>query len=63
MRTIQHWIAGSETTGASTRFGDTHAHSLEGVRFYTRGKAVISRRPDAEYPQHHRKHMRFPTAT
>jgi len=21
MRTIQHWIAGSETTGASTRYG------------------------------------------
>jgi len=24
MRTIQHWIAGSETTGASTRFGSVY---------------------------------------
>jgi malonate-semialdehyde dehydrogenase (acetylating)/methylmalonate-semialdehyde dehydrogenase len=44
-------------------FGDTHAHGPEGVRFYTRGKAITSRWPDAEYPQHHREHMHFPTAT
>jgi malonate-semialdehyde dehydrogenase (acetylating)/methylmalonate-semialdehyde dehydrogenase len=44
-------------------FGDTHVHGPEGVRFYTRGKAITSRWPDAEYPQHHREHMHFPTAT
>jgi malonate-semialdehyde dehydrogenase (acetylating)/methylmalonate-semialdehyde dehydrogenase len=27
-------------------FGDTHVHGTEGVRFYTRGKAVTSRWPD-----------------
>jgi malonate-semialdehyde dehydrogenase (acetylating)/methylmalonate-semialdehyde dehydrogenase len=27
-------------------FGDTHVHGAEGVRFYTRGKAVTSRWPD-----------------
>jgi malonate-semialdehyde dehydrogenase (acetylating)/methylmalonate-semialdehyde dehydrogenase len=44
-------------------FGDTHVHGPEGVRFYTRGKAITSRWPDAEYPTHHRQHMHFPTAT
>jgi malonate-semialdehyde dehydrogenase (acetylating) / methylmalonate-semialdehyde dehydrogenase len=43
-------------------FGDTHIHGPEGVRFYTRAKAVTSRWPDAQYPQHHREHMHFPTA-
>jgi malonate-semialdehyde dehydrogenase (acetylating) / methylmalonate-semialdehyde dehydrogenase len=28
-------------------FGDTHVHGMEGVRFYTRGKVVTSRWPDA----------------
>lgn len=96
MRTIQHWIAGSETTGASARFGpvydpagmvgvnvpipvpmafcsfggwkdslfgDTHVHGPEGVRFYTRAKAVTSRWPDADYASHHSAHMHFPIAT
>ena len=31
-------------------FGDTHVHGVEGVRFYTRGKAITSRWPDVEYP-------------
>ena len=30
-------------------FGDTHIHGPEGVRFYTRAKAVTSRWPDVEY--------------
>jgi malonate-semialdehyde dehydrogenase (acetylating)/methylmalonate-semialdehyde dehydrogenase len=29
-------------------FGDTHVHGMEGVRFYTRGKVVTSRWPDAK---------------
>ncbi len=29
-------------------FGDTHVHGMEGVRFYTRGKVVTSRWPDAD---------------
>jgi malonate-semialdehyde dehydrogenase (acetylating) / methylmalonate-semialdehyde dehydrogenase len=28
-------------------FGDTHVHGMEGVRFYTRGKVVTTRWPDA----------------
>jgi len=44
-------------------FGDTHVHGPEGVRFYTRAKAVTSRWPDADYTEHHRTHMHFPTAT
>jgi malonate-semialdehyde dehydrogenase (acetylating)/methylmalonate-semialdehyde dehydrogenase len=44
-------------------FGDTHVHGPEGVRFYTRGKAITSRWPDAQYATHHREHMHFPTAT
>jgi malonate-semialdehyde dehydrogenase (acetylating) / methylmalonate-semialdehyde dehydrogenase len=44
-------------------FGDTHVHGPEGVRFYTRAKAVTSRWPDTDYQEHHRTHMHFPTAT
>jgi malonate-semialdehyde dehydrogenase (acetylating)/methylmalonate-semialdehyde dehydrogenase len=31
----------------SSLFGDQHVHGMEGVRFYTRGKVVTSRWPDA----------------
>ena len=44
-------------------FGDTHVHGPEGIRFYTRAKAVTSRWPDDEYHEHHSTHMQFPTAT
>ncbi len=44
-------------------FGDTHVHGPEGVRFYTRAKAITSRWPDNEYQEHHRTHMHFPTAS
>jgi len=30
-------------------FGDTHAYGMDGVNFYTRGKAVTSRWPDASH--------------
>ncbi len=30
----------------SSLFGDTHAHGVEGVHFFTRGKVVTSRWPD-----------------
>jgi malonate-semialdehyde dehydrogenase (acetylating) / methylmalonate-semialdehyde dehydrogenase len=43
-------------------FGDTHIHGPEGIRFYTRAKAITSRWPDARYQEHHRDHMHFPTA-
>jgi malonate-semialdehyde dehydrogenase (acetylating)/methylmalonate-semialdehyde dehydrogenase len=43
-------------------FGDTHVHGAEGVRFYTRAKAVTSRWPDVAYGEHHRTHLHFPTA-
>ena len=44
-------------------FGDTHVHGPEGIRFYTRAKAITSRWPDTEYQEHHRTHMHFPTAS
>jgi len=44
-------------------FGDHHIHGPEGVRFYTRAKAVTTRWPqDAQDASHHRGHMHFPTA-
>jgi malonate-semialdehyde dehydrogenase (acetylating)/methylmalonate-semialdehyde dehydrogenase len=44
-------------------FGDHHIHGPEGVRFYTRGKAITSRWPEeAQDPAHHSEHMHFPTA-
>jgi malonate-semialdehyde dehydrogenase (acetylating)/methylmalonate-semialdehyde dehydrogenase len=44
-------------------FGDHHIHGPEGVRFYTRGKAITTRWPDdATNPSHHSGHMHFPTA-
>jgi malonate-semialdehyde dehydrogenase (acetylating) / methylmalonate-semialdehyde dehydrogenase len=44
-------------------FGDHHIHGPEGIRFYTRGKAITTRWPqEAQDPEHHRGHMHFPTA-
>jgi malonate-semialdehyde dehydrogenase (acetylating)/methylmalonate-semialdehyde dehydrogenase len=44
-------------------FGDHHIHGPEGIRFYTRGKAITVRWPEeAQDPQHHTGHMHFPTA-
>jgi malonate-semialdehyde dehydrogenase (acetylating)/methylmalonate-semialdehyde dehydrogenase len=44
-------------------FGDHHIHGPEGVRFYTRGKAVTTRWPEeAQDPGHHAGHLHFPTA-
>ncbi|GLZ11689.1 methylmalonate-semialdehyde dehydrogenase (acylating) [Actinomadura sp. NBRC 104425] len=43
-------------------FGDTHVHGPEGVRFYTRAKAVTSRWPEADHGERHRAHLNFPTA-
>jgi len=43
-------------------FGDTHLHGPEGIRFYTRAKAITSRWPGGGYHEHHRAHMHFPTA-
>jgi malonate-semialdehyde dehydrogenase (acetylating)/methylmalonate-semialdehyde dehydrogenase len=44
-------------------FGDHHVHGPEGIRFYTRGKAITSRWPEeAQDPTHHSQHMHFPTA-
>lgn len=38
-------------------FGDTHAHGTEGVAFYTRGKVITSRWPEAS---HDRLELSFP---
>jgi malonate-semialdehyde dehydrogenase (acetylating) / methylmalonate-semialdehyde dehydrogenase len=43
-------------------FGDTHVHGAEGVRFYTRAKAITTRWPDTQDTAHHQAHMHFPTA-
>jgi len=44
-------------------FGDHHIHGPEGVRFYTRGKAITSRWPqEAQDATHHAGHVHFPTA-
>jgi len=48
----------------SSLFGDHHIHGPEGVRFYTRAKAVTTRWPeDGHDPAHHAGHMHFPTAS
>ena len=39
-------------------FGDTHAHGMEGIHFFTRGKVVTSRWPDPAQP--HRRRPRVP---
>jgi malonate-semialdehyde dehydrogenase (acetylating) / methylmalonate-semialdehyde dehydrogenase len=44
-------------------FGDTHVHGAEGVRFYTRAKAVTSRWPGAPGQPQDRAQLHFPTAT
>jgi malonate-semialdehyde dehydrogenase (acetylating)/methylmalonate-semialdehyde dehydrogenase len=44
-------------------FGDHHIHGPEGIRFYTRAKAVTTRWPrEAQDPGHHGGHLHFPTA-
>jgi malonate-semialdehyde dehydrogenase (acetylating) / methylmalonate-semialdehyde dehydrogenase len=44
-------------------FGDHHVHGPEGIRFYTRGKAITTRWPEAAVdPAGHQAHMHFPTA-
>jgi malonate-semialdehyde dehydrogenase (acetylating)/methylmalonate-semialdehyde dehydrogenase len=44
-------------------FGDHHIHGPEGIRFYTRGKAITARWPeDAQDRTHRSQHMHFPTA-
>ncbi|HEV3002424.1 MAG TPA: CoA-acylating methylmalonate-semialdehyde dehydrogenase [Solirubrobacteraceae bacterium] len=42
-------------------FGDHHIHGPDGVRFYTRGKAITARWPEGGSPQQ-RSHLHFPTA-
>jgi malonate-semialdehyde dehydrogenase (acetylating)/methylmalonate-semialdehyde dehydrogenase len=41
-------------------FGDSHAHGMDGVRFFTRGKAVTARWLD---PSHGGVDLGFPTST
>jgi malonate-semialdehyde dehydrogenase (acetylating)/methylmalonate-semialdehyde dehydrogenase len=43
-------------------FGDHHIHGPEGVKFYTRGKAVTSRWPDQEVASAKHATMHFPTS-
>ena len=41
-------------------FGDHHVHGAEGIRFYTRAKAVTTRWPEEDVPE---RSMHFPTAS
>jgi malonate-semialdehyde dehydrogenase (acetylating)/methylmalonate-semialdehyde dehydrogenase len=41
-------------------FGDHHIHGPEGLRFYTRGKAITTRWPGGD---DNVAHMHFPTNT
>ena len=44
-------------------FGDHHIHGPEGIRFYTRAKAVTTRWPGAVPGEGHGGgHLNFPTA-
>jgi malonate-semialdehyde dehydrogenase (acetylating)/methylmalonate-semialdehyde dehydrogenase len=42
-------------------FGDHHIHGPEGVRFYTRGKAITARWPATQAPSG--ASMHFPTSS
>jgi malonate-semialdehyde dehydrogenase (acetylating)/methylmalonate-semialdehyde dehydrogenase len=44
-------------------FGDHHIHGLEGVRFYTRGKAITSRWPASQSSAADAGSMSFPTSS
>jgi malonate-semialdehyde dehydrogenase (acetylating)/methylmalonate-semialdehyde dehydrogenase len=44
-------------------FGDHHIHGEEGIRFYTRAKAITARWPQPTPDEAGRGHMHFPTAT
>jgi malonate-semialdehyde dehydrogenase (acetylating)/methylmalonate-semialdehyde dehydrogenase len=47
----------------ASMFGDSKVHGPEGIKFYTREKAVTIRWPEvSEQPEHHGGHMHFPTA-
>jgi len=46
----------------SSLFGDHHVHGPEGVKFYTRGKVVTSRWPDAAAVSASGISMQFPTS-
>ncbi|TDO46391.1 malonate-semialdehyde dehydrogenase (acetylating)/methylmalonate-semialdehyde dehydrogenase [Kribbella sp. VKM Ac-2527] len=45
----------------SSLFGDTHAHGVEGVRFFTRAKVVTSRWPDPAVSASRELALAFPT--
>jgi malonate-semialdehyde dehydrogenase (acetylating) / methylmalonate-semialdehyde dehydrogenase len=44
-------------------FGDHHIHGPEGIRFYTRGKAITSRWPQTQSPAADRSSLHFPTSS
>ena len=50
MRTIQHWIAGSATTGASTRFGPVY-HPATGAQQAPRARPCAHALPDRHVNQ------------
>jgi malonate-semialdehyde dehydrogenase (acetylating)/methylmalonate-semialdehyde dehydrogenase len=44
-------------------FGDHHIHGPEGVRFYTRGKAITSRWPATQATPADAGSLHFPTSS
>jgi malonate-semialdehyde dehydrogenase (acetylating) / methylmalonate-semialdehyde dehydrogenase len=58
MRTIQHWITGSETAGAGVRFGPVY-NPATGAQ---QARVALAEPADVD-ADHHRTHMHFPTAT
>jgi malonate-semialdehyde dehydrogenase (acetylating)/methylmalonate-semialdehyde dehydrogenase len=44
-------------------FGDHHIHGPEGIRFYTRGKAITARWPESPGERSAASHLHFPTAS
>ncbi len=44
-------------------FGDHHIHGPEGVRFYTRGKAIASRWPETQGGPADAGSLHFPTSS
>jgi malonate-semialdehyde dehydrogenase (acetylating)/methylmalonate-semialdehyde dehydrogenase len=43
-------------------FGDHHVHGPEGIKFYTRGKAITTRWPDSKVASSNNAPMQFPTS-
>lgn len=66
MRTVPHWIDGAAAAGAAPRRLPV-MHGTDGIRFFTRTKAVTERWPDPHTRdfnlEHARRNLNVPTTT